>query len=70
MYQISLTVQSTIGCWICRAVISDTDQFGRVTTVAVTDPSYLEVDPDEMQDELTDIFKVVERYAKILLDTP
>lgn len=70
MYQLHVTVHESIGCYICSAALSSTDQSGRTVTVLQANPAYLELSPDHSEEDFADLLEAVARYARILLDTP
>lgn len=70
MYQLSVTVIETLGCYICTAAISSRDQFGRVTQVASSAPTYLETDPAFLEDDLLQILRAAERFVRLRIDPP
>jgi len=70
MYQLTVTVNETIGCYICRAVISSVDQWDRVVTIATTGPTYLELDPAFLEDDLLQVLQICERFVRSKIDTP
>ncbi len=70
MYQLSVTVTETIGCYVCRIALSSRDQWGRTVQVSSTGPSYLEVDPVFLEDDLLQILRAAERYVRNCIDSP
>jgi len=70
MYQLTVTVSETIGCYICKLVISSVDQFGSVTRIAASRPTYLEVDPVFLEDDIVQILRASERFVRKMADTP
>lgn len=70
MYQLHMTVHESIGCYICSASLSSTDQHGRTITVLTATPAYLELAEDHQEEDFADLLQAVARYARILLDTP
>lgn len=70
MYQLSLSINETIGAYICHACVSSVDQFGVVTTVATTANTFLEVDDPFLEDDLLRILRSAERYVRMLVESP
>lgn len=70
MYQLQLTVQETIGAMICSAAISSVDQWGKVILIATSGPTYLEIDPAFIEDDLLQLLRSAERFVRLQIDSP
>lgn len=70
MYQLHVSIQETIGAYICAATISEVDQWGRVTTLAKARKAFLSQSDDGIPEDLGELFKCLERYAAILAESP
>lgn len=70
MYQLHVSVQETIGAFICQAHLSDHDQWGTVVKIGSSIPAYLSPDADGIPEDLNELFRVLARYAAILIDSP
>ena len=64
MYQLHLTVREYVGCWGVQGVLSDTDEHGRVTTVATCDERLFQP-PEGSQDALGDCYRVLVAWARL-----
>jgi len=70
MYTLTVTIHETIGAFVCQAVISEVDQWGKTYPVAKTQRAYLEPLEDGIPEDIAELLKALARYGRILSDSP
>jgi len=70
MYTLSVTIHETVGAFVCSAVISEVDQWGKVYTVAKAKRAYLEQLEDGIPEDIGELLRALVRYATFLSDSP